>query len=196
MITQRPFPTFVILLLLFSILSMGGCTSILNASTDTPIVPDPSKRTFGTYWDDQQIESIATVNLNKTSPELDAANISVHAYNGVVLLCGQVQSERARNLAAKVVGDLPRVRQVHNELHVQGNTSLIASTNDAWLATKLKTKLIANQDINSSRVKVVTENGTAYLMGMVTRIQAEKITNVASNTQGIQRVVRVFEYID
>lgn len=178
------------------VLSISACTSIISATTDKPIQPDPSKRTFGTYIDDEQLETIAEVNLTKASPALDSSHINVNAFNGVVLVTGEVPNQQARELATSTLRKLHKVRQVFNELQIQGNSSFLGRTNDSWISSKVKTQLLAHEDIDSGRVKVVTENGIVYLMGTVSRAQANKIANVVSRIGGVQKVVRTFEYID
>ncbi len=187
---------FALTLLLCSTLLAQGCSSIIGATTDEPISSNPGKRTFGTLIDDQQIETMANVNLDKSDEGLKNAHISITSYNGVVLLTGQVENQSLRDQATTIVSDIKNVRQVHNELQVQGKTSLVARSNDTWLTSKVKTRLLANRDIAGSRIKVVTEDGVVYLMGLLSRVEAEKATEVASSTSGVQKVVRVFEYID
>lgn len=183
-------------LILSSVLLLQSCASIIGVATDEPITPNPGKRTFGTVLDDQQIETLAYVNLDKSGDALKNSHISVTSYNGVVLLTGQVAESQLREQAAQVVSELKKVRQVHNELQIQGKTSLLARTNDTWLTSKVKSRLLANGDINGGRIKVVTEDGVVYLMGLLSRVEAEKAADVARSTSGVQKVVRVFEYID
>lgn len=185
------FPLMAIL-----VLALAGCVTVLDATTDEPIRRDPGKRTFGTYIDDKQLKTIISVNLKKADPYLEQANVNVTIYNGLVLLTGQVPTKSLREKAGEVARDVNKVRQVYNELQVLPNTSFLSRTNDSWLATKVNTKLMAHKDIDSSRVIVVVENGTVFLMGLLSRVQAEKITEVARSTRGVAKVVRAIEYID
>lgn len=182
------------LLLLITLLS--GCTTLLNATTEDPIQLHPGKRTLGAMIDDEQLETIAQVNINKASPELDQAHINVVSYNGILLLTGQVHSDELRALAGSTANKIPKVRQVFNEIQVQGQTSVLARTNDSWLTTKVKAILLTNKDINSGRIKIVTESGVVYLMGLLSRIEADRAAQVISATGGVQKVVKAVEYID
>lgn len=173
-----------------------GCTTIMDASTSKPIQPDPSERTFGTYIDDERLETIAEVNLRKAGPVLKNAHINVNAYNRVLLLTGEVSSAEARTLATETLKRIPKVRQVFNELQIQGNSSLLDRTNDTWLTSKVKAKLIAQKDVDSSKVKVVTEDGVVFLMGIVSQAYANKVANLVSQVGGVQKVVRTFEYVN
>jgi osmotically-inducible protein OsmY len=113
-----------------------------------------------------------------------------------VLLTGQVPSAEARSLAAEVARKYRGVRQVYNEIKISGPTSLIARTNDAWLSAKLKTKLMASDEIESSTIKVITENGVIYLMGLISQENAKIVLQLASEISGAIRVVSVLEYTD
>lgn len=189
-------PRLLTATLFMLMLAISGCSSIIGATTEKPINPDPTKRTIGTMIDDERLETIAKVNIDKAHPDLKNAHINVIAYNGVILLTGQVGSQQMRNLAADTVSQLPKVRQVFNEIQIQGKTSFLSRTNDAWLTSKVKIKLMGYKDIDSSRVKVVSENGTVFLMGMLSQVQAEKAANVVRTVGGVQRVVKAVEYLD
>lgn len=173
-----------------------GCTTVMNATTNEPIELNPGKRTIGMRIDDSRIETVASVNINKAHERLDEAPIAVHSYNAVVLLVGQVPNAELRSLAGDTVSKLHSVRQVHNELEVEAPIAFTTRTNDTWLTTKVKSKLYASRDVEGGRVKVVTENGSVYLMGLVSRAEADRITDIVRHTGGVKRVVRVFEYID
>ncbi len=175
--------------------SMLGCTSLINATTDNPIQFNPGKRTLGTVLDDQQLETAAQVNIKKASQELDNAHITAVAYNNILLLIGQVPSNQLRILAGDTVKKIHGVRQVFNEVQVQGKTSFLARSNDTWLTTKVKSQLALNKDIDSGRIKVVTEDGVVYLMGLLSRTEAEKAADVVSTIGGVQKVVKAVEYI-
>lgn len=176
--------------------ALAGCTTVLEATHDGPIQQDPGKRSLGTYMDDQKIETITTVNINKAHPDLKAANINVNAFNGVVLLTGQVADNDLRLLAGRTAQQVQNVRQVYNEIQVRGNVSFLASSSDAWLTTKVKSNLLANKEIDSGRIKVVTENGVVYLMGLLTRAEAERAADVTRGIGGVQKVVKAVEYIN
>ncbi|MEW5248080.1 BON domain-containing protein [Microbulbifer sp. 2201CG32-9] len=185
-----------LLLTLCSAVLLTGCATLLEATHDGPIKQDPGKRSFGTYIDDQKIETVATVNINKADPELKAANINVNVFNGVVLLTGQVGSNELRMLAGRTAQQVHNVRQVYNEIQVRGKTSLLASGSDTWLTTKVRSTLLANKEVDSGRIKVVTENGVVYLMGLLTRGETERAADVTRGVGGVQKVVKAVEYID
>jgi osmotically-inducible protein OsmY len=191
--TQRTLSMTAVLL--FTLL-LSSCATLLDATTEDPIQLHPGKRTLGAMIDDEQLETIAQVNINKASPELNTAHINVVAYNGILLLTGQTSSGALRSLAGSTVNKIPKVRQVFNEIQVQGKTSVLSRTNDSWLTTKVKTILLANKDTNSGRIKVVTESGVVYLMGLLSRIEADNVAQLVSTIGGVQKVVKAVEYID
>lgn len=181
------------LLLMFS-----ACTPVLTAVNEEGIQEDPGRRSLGTAIDDESLETTIAVNLNTESEALKDSHINVHSYNGIVLLVGQVPSQELKNLATEVAtrSSPSRVKQVYNELEVAGTTTFLSRSNDAWITAKIKTMMLADSEISSGRTKVVTENGAVYLMGIVTREQADKVVELVSNTRGVTKVVRAFEYIN
>ncbi len=156
---------------------------------------DPSVRTPGVIIDDNAIEGVVERQIRASDAGYKGSHIVVTTYNGLVLLSGQVATEALRTKANEVAQDLKRVRKVHNELTVGGPTSTMARANDGWITTKVKTRLIANKNAVGRKIKVQTENGVVYLLGLVTREQADTAVAVAGNVYGVQKIVKVFEYI-
>jgi osmotically-inducible protein OsmY len=181
---------------LTALVLLSGCTSIISESSDKPIESDPGSRTFGAVIDDHTIETTVGVNIRKADPALDTAHVVVVSYNGIVLLAGQVPTDEMRQLAADVASRVKNVKSVYNELSVGPNASVAARANDALLTTKIKSRLLGTAHIKDSRVEVTTEYGAVYLQGIVTRTEADIATDAAQNTDGVQKVVRLFEYID
>lgn len=184
------------LCIIFATLVGTGCSHLVGVTSDTPIATDQSKRTLGAAIDDEKIEVAALVNIRKASPLLDNANISVTSYNGIVLLTGQIQANDLKAMAADEVRKITRVREVHNELQLQGNSSFLTATSDTWLTSKVKTKMITDMNMDSGRVKIVTESGVVYIMGILTRAEAQRAADIARTTGGVQKVVKIVEYID
>lgn len=175
--------------------TLAGCAKIISVTTSEPIQISTNKRTLGTKINDQQLETIARVNLNNTSKQLEDAHINIDSFNGIVLLSGQVPNEQLHALAGDTVGKINSVRQVHNELTTGTPTDFQTRSKDSWITTKIKTKLVASS-IQSRRIVIITEAQTVFLMGLVSRYEADRITNVAKNTDGVKQVVKVFEYVD
>ena len=182
-------------ILLTSLFALSGCSNMISATKEEPIAEDTTTRTTGSFIDDELIEIKSLVNISKASEELKQSHISVTSYNGIVLLTGQVPNEQARQLTESVVGEVRKVRKIHNELTVAGPTSAIVRSNDTWLTTKVKSKMLADKEMKSLRIKVVTENGAVYLMGLVTDDQAKRAVDITRNSAGVQKVVKMFEYV-
>ena len=142
------------------------------------------------------IETKVVVNLHAADERYDDANIEVQSYNGYVLIAGQVPSEDLRQLATDVTREIRDVRRIYNELEVAAASSAMTRASDVWIASKVKTFLLADSGTPGLRAKVVAEDGVVYLMGMVTREEAERIAAEAADVSGVQRVVRLFELID
>lgn len=182
--------------LLAPLLALQGCTTFVSATTDGPIQTDPGKRSFGEYIDDRQLRTIVKVNIDKSDEAFRDARIQVHTYNAVVLLTGQVPTQELREKAAETARKVNRVRQVYNELQISDQIGFIDITADSWIHSKIGTKLMFNKDIDEDRVEIIVEDSVVYLMGMLTQIQAEKVTDVVRTTKGVTKVVRAIEYID
>ena len=179
-------------------LLLSSCTSVLVQTTGAEgIVEDPTERTAGAVVEDQSIETKILVNLKKLEPELKKANIDAISHNGVVLLVGQVGSESLKARATQITSDSSsKIKRIHNELEVAGKTSLLSRSNDSWIATKVRTLMLANSSVPSGQIRVVTENGIVYLMGILRQADGDLATDLARNVSGVTRVVKVFEYVD
>ena len=178
-------------------LSLSGCSSVINASREAPIDDDRGTRTLGSKIDDSLIETKVAVNIAKANPDLDQnSHIVVSSFNGVVLLAGQTPRADLKSLAEQTAGQVQKVKKVHNELQVLQPSSLLARNNDAWLTTKIKTQMLTDSSIPGSRIKVITENGIVYMLGLLTQAEANRATNLVQGVSGVQKIVRLFEYID
>lgn len=145
---------------------------------------------------DATVEREAERALNRADARLGDARIRAHSYDGTLLLVGQVPSEELRSKAGDVVSSLRGVNKVHNELSIAANLPASQRLSDTWLTTNVISHLATNDRIDSSKLKVTTENASVYLMGTVTREEADRIVNAASSVAGIQRIVKVFDYIE
>ncbi|MDA8963149.1 BON domain-containing protein [Pseudomonadales bacterium] len=181
---------------LLSTVLLSSCSSIISVSRDEPIGENYGKRTPGAYVDDQLIETKSKVNLKKVDARFAQAQVRIDSFNGVVLLTGNVPAAEMRDSATEIIRKIRKVRRVNNELRVSPPRSFGAKAGDAWLSNKVKTRLRFTKKAPHNRVNVVTNNGVIYLMGLVTHAEAETIVNVAKKSYGLQKIVRVFEYID
>ncbi len=178
-------------------LALAGCSSVLTATRDDPIADNRGTRTIGSTIDDSLIETKAAVNIAKAHPDLDQnSHVVVASYNGVVLLAGQTPRNELKQMAEQAASSVQRVKRVHNELQVLQPSSALARSHDTWLTTKIKTQMLADNSVPGSRIKVITENGIVYLLGLVTRQEGNRATALVQSVAGVQRIVKLFEYID
>lgn len=176
--------------------TLQACAPIIvgGAAAGTVVVAE-DKRTTGTMVDDQGIELKIDGALDKDR-RMSPAHINVISMNGIVLLSGEVPTPALRAEAEEIARKTEKVRLVHDELQVGPNTSFTTRTKDTWITTKIVSKLLGDQGTSETRVKVVTENGTVFLMGLVSRKEADRAVAVAQNTDGVKRIVKLFEYVD
>ena len=174
-----------------------GCAMVIDSTTSEPISDNRGSRTAGQFIDDESAEITIAVNLKKASPELKASNINVKAYNGVVLIAGQVPSEDARQIAEKVVTQHRGVVRVINQLEIAGKATIISEINDLTISAQIKAIVLRDLGRNVyQRTLITTENSVVYIMGFVSKTEAAALENVVSSVRGVKRIVRVFEYID
>ena len=155
----------------------------------------PDRRSSNTILKDENIESKATNILYGNTKINKKIHVNVTSYNGIVLVTGEVLTDELRSQVIKVISELPDVKLVHNELVVGNLTSFESRSGDTWITSKVKSQMLSTKELKSTLIKVVTENDVVFLMGIVTEKEAEKAVNVARNVTGVERVVKIFEYI-
>ena len=171
----------------------SACTPVFNSK---PITDDKGSRSLGTLYNDQLIETSAIDAILRASPLLANANVGAVSVNGIVLLIGQVPSEDTKIIAGAKARGITNARKVHNELLVSGPASYIVRTNDALITASVEARMVREKAFPAKHFTVSTENGVVYLMGLVTRQEADWAVRITSKSSGIQRIVKVFEYID
>lgn len=175
---------------------LGLCLLMPLLSSCGTLSKDPRVRTPGTMLDDQMLETVVKREISRSLGGLKGTHLVVVSYNDVVLLAGQVASATMKDQAEQVTAGIDRVRRVHNELQIGGPISYVARTNDSWITTKVKSRLLADKHSHANQIKVVTENSVVYLLGTIPRAQAAQAVEVAKSVYGVQKIVKVFEYQD
>lgn len=185
-------------LVLVALLVTSSCTAILVRTTgEQGIQEDPSERTVGAVIEDQVIETKIIVNMKSQNAAFKQAHFDVISHNGVVLLIGQVESEQLKMLATEIASQASiKIKRIHNELEVTEKSSFMDRSSDIWIATKVRTLMLTNNQVPSSQVRVIAENGAIYLMGLIRQSDGDNAANVARNVSGVTKVVKVFEYIN
>jgi osmotically-inducible protein OsmY len=182
-----------VFLVVTSVVLNSGCAGVLvgGAATSAVVVNDP--RTTGTFVEDQAIE-VKAIGTLRGIPEIkEQTHIGVTSYNQVVLLTGQAPTETLRSRVVEIVSTVEKVRHIHNEVAIAAPNSMMSRTNDGVLTTKVKTRLFTSSELNATKIKVVTEAGVVYLMGLVSTKEGDLAADIASKTAGVQRVVKLFE---
>jgi len=173
-----------------------GCTTAVVGSAATGAAMVHDRRTAPTMLEDQAIE-IKALKLLLDHPEISKhSNISITSYNLKVLLTGEADTQAISDRFAELVSNIQRVELVHNEIVIGPSGTFLDQTNDVYLTSKIKLALLSidGEGADPTRVKVVSSQGTAYLMGIIRPEEAQKVVEKVRFITGVKRVVKVFEY--
>ncbi len=173
--------------------TLNACAPVLVGGAVMTGMAASDRRTAGSQLEDERIETRGAGRLRENLGE--RVHINITSYNRQVLLTGEVPNEQDKQLAEQVVSRVENVRSIVNELVVLGASTLTQRSSDALVTGRVKSNLIDAKDLQSNAFKVVTERGVVYLMGRVTLREADRATDLASRTSGVQKVVRLFEII-
>lgn len=196
MLKKRNELTLLALVMIVVALIQGCAGAVVAGAAGGVASATYDRRTVGTIVDDETIEWKARGKLYGDDELADKTHISVTSFNNVVLLTGQAPTKALRNKAVELVRTIEKVRRVHNEIVLAQPIPVKAHSEDAWITTKVKTELTKTKGINPLHVKVVTENGVVYLMGLVTHAEAKVAVGSATSVGGVKRVIKLFEYLD
>ncbi len=183
-----------LIIMLSLALTLQGCIFVAGAAAGAAgvaVVYDHRK--LENILADQKItksisDKILAIRLNQNN------HIEITCFNQVVLLTGETNTAEERQQAEEIARSVPNVTKVYNEITVKGATSSLTRASDSWITAKIKTEMLATKDLRSGTIKVVTENGTVYLMGVVTREQADMAVDIARQVTGVQKVMKIFKY--
>lgn len=181
--------------LLLAILAPGltGCVPAAAVGAGAGALMITDRRHAETYLADEGIEIRA---VNRVGEKFgDRVHVNVTSYNRMVLVTGEVPDAAARAEVEKIVGGVPNVKTITNELQVAGTSSFAARSNDAYLTSKVKARFLDHNKFPATKVKVVTEAGAVHLLGLVTQREADAAVDIARTTGGVLKVVRLFEII-
>ena len=174
---------------------LTACFPVVAGGVAATGIMAADKRTSGTYIEDQSIELKAKKNI---VDNIGSANIHVNviSYNRNVLLTGEALTEAAKAKAEAATKAIDNVKIITNELVVGELSSFTQRNNDTYITSKVKGSMIKENRFPPNYVKVVTEAATVYLLGLVTHKEAEDAVQIARGIDGVQKVVKVFEYTD
>ena len=185
---------FYLIVTVFSLINLQGCFPVVATGAGTAILMAEDRRTSGTYIEDQGIELKASSRLDEKFK--DSVHINITSYSRNALMTGEVPTDAVKQEAEKIVRGVPNVSNVLNELSIAGNSAYTARSSDTYLTSKVKMRFVDMGKFQINHVKVVSENNVVYLLGLVTHKEADSAVEVARTTSGVQKVVKLFEYID
>jgi len=170
-----------------------GCIPVIVGGTGAAVAMATDRRSSGTYVEDEGIEWKAGNRINERLG--DKVHVNVTSFNRKLLLTGEAFNEASREEAGRIAAAVENVKEVVNDLRIAPTSTLSARGNDSYISSKVKARFVDQKDFRIQQVKVTTEAGTVFLMGLVTEKEGNAATEVARTTNGVQKVVRVFEYI-
>ena len=182
-------------LCVFGALIVQGCASLAWTGTTTAVSVAQDRRTTGTYIDDELIELKIGAAIRQDDELHTQSHVSATSVNGLVLLTGEAPGESLRDRVTEIARKIPRVRGVQNEVSLEAPSTLTVRANDSLLTGRVKIALLEEPSINVLHVKVVTQRGVVYLMGLLTQQEADRAADTARRITGVRRVVLVAEYL-
>lgn len=186
----------VVVLMLAGLLQ--GCIAVgalaVGGAAGGAIASD--KRSFSTMADDQKISYNIQKQLSQDPEMTHNTHIIVVSYSHVVLIVGQVPSQDISDKITQVSQNYPNVRRVFNELTIGNPTTASRRSKDIAITANVKTRMFTTTNVSSGQIKVITENGVVYLLGITSRDRADAAAQVARNSTGVQEVVKLIEYIN
>ncbi|MBE2259551.1 MAG: BON domain-containing protein, partial [Rhodobacteraceae bacterium] len=172
---------------------LQACVPLVAAGATQATLSAVDRRSLGTQTEDETIEWKAAVQISEIGGKESHTNFT--SYNRKVLISGEVPSENIKTEVERRVAALPQVRGVYNELAVAPPTSFGTRSNDSYITTKVKARFVDAGKFNAVYVKVVTEDGVVYLLGLVTQREADAAIQIARTTSDVKKVVTLFEII-
>ena len=182
---------------IFLILTTGlaSCSNMSQVSQN---------RTPGTYIDDLVLDlAVAERTIRKSDAKFKGSHIVIEVFNGNVLIVGQVPSIELKRKATTELKKLKHIsnEKIHNYLQIAPPTTLIARANDTFITTKVKAKLFASglspkNESSRPKVKVLTEDGIVYLMGLIEKKDSENVTSTVKSVYGVRRIVKLFNELN
>lgn len=172
---------------------LSGCFPAVVGGAAAGGIMAADRRSSGIYIEDENIELKTGKRLSTYM--VQPSHVNVTSYNRIVLLSGEVPDDGQRAQAETLTREVANVREIHNALTVGAVSSISDRSQDAYITTKVKARFVSENLFPANVVKVVTEAGTTYLMGIVSEKEAQDAVEIARTTEGVTKVVKVFEYI-
>ncbi|MBU3845312.1 MAG: BON domain-containing protein [Candidatus Anaerobiospirillum pullicola] len=176
---------------------LNGCGALLVAGGAGGVAASQDSRGFSTMLYDETLEqeSYKILKNNTLLSQPEEMHVTITAFNGNVLLTGQSVNRDYIKWVVKQIEQLEHVRKVYNYVTLQKPVPASVTSHDAWITSKVKSQLLFGKGIDSNNIKVVTENGKVFLMGIVTHDAANRAINTTLGVDGVLRVYHIFDYV-
>ncbi len=186
-----------IVLIASLVLSLQGCVFVVGAAAGAAAIAMVyDHRAVGNAIQDTRLTNKIAEKIRSVRALREESHIEVTVFNRIVLLTGETPNAQWRQQAEELTKSVPDVERVYNQITIEGATSSLTRTSDSWITTKIKSEMLATDELKSSSIKVVTENGVVYLMGILSHRQADVAVDIARQVSGVQKVVKIFQYKD
>jgi len=187
--------TLLAALLGFSaVLPLTGCAPFLATGVGVGVLMVEDRRTSSAYLMDEQIELKSRLRFNEL--KLENVHVNFTSFNRRLLITGEAPTLALKSQVAQMAREVPDVREIVDEVVIAAPTAFGSRTNDGFMTAKVKTRLMDDDRVSAAHVKVVTENGAVFMMGLVKREEGVAAAEIAAKTDGVTRVVKVFDYMD
>jgi len=181
--------------ILLTLATLQGCAAVAVVAVTTGASMATDRRSIGNQIDDQSIEVEAYNEITKNKILNDNTNLHISSVNGSVLIIGQAPNTLLKDQAIKILHNIGGITRIHDQIRIGNITSVTTQTNDVWLTSKVKTALFSSDKVNGNDIKVITENAEVFLMGIVSKKEADAAVNITRNISGVNRVFKAFEYL-
>lgn len=180
--------------LLSAALLLQGCAGLIIGAGVGAASVAHDRRTIGTQVDDTTAASRISNALAKDLAVQEQTSITVQVFNGTALLVGQAPTQELIQQAQNLAATVKNIKKLHNQIRLGAPIPAGVIANDAWLASKIKTKLIADKRIDGLHIEIEVENGEVFLMGLVTEQESNIAVDITRNVNGVKQVIKAFEY--
>ena len=174
-------------------LLLQACAAVVVAGGASAVTSASDRRTLGSQIDDSSIVVKAERALEGNKTLEEKAHINVNSYNGILLLTGQAPTQDMVDTAGQLVQGIQGVKDVQNQIRIGNPISFTTRSRDSWITTRVKSLLIADKEVSALDIKVITESGEVFLMGLVSSSEADKAVEIARHVNGVARVIKAFE---
>ena len=181
-------------LLLSATLLLQGCAGLIIGAGIGAVSVAHDRRTIGTQVDDTTTAGRIFTAMSKSIAIKEQTSISVQVFNGTVLLVGQAPTQALMQEAEKLASSVKNIKKLHNQIRLGSPIPANVVANDVWLASKVKTKLIADKRIDGLHIEIEVENGEVFLMGLVSEQESNIAVDITRNIKGVKQVIKAFEY--